>query len=86
MAFKGNSDDPRDSLSYKLRKVLLTMECRRVLCTDPYSRGPGGSSPWKPRCAEADVFFLGACHDEYQNLQHRQAGDRRFRLLREYRG
>src|SRR5947209_10755590 len=35
MAFKPNSDDPRDSLSYKLRKVLL-LECQRVLCTDPY--------------------------------------------------
>ena len=35
MAFKPNSDDPRSSLSYKLRKVLL-LECKRVLCTDPY--------------------------------------------------
>ena len=39
MAFKGNSDDPRDSLAYKLRKV-LTLECRRVLCTDPYIEDP----------------------------------------------
>ena len=39
MAFKPNSDDPRDSLSYKLRKVLL-LECRRVLCTDPYVPDP----------------------------------------------
>ena len=35
MAFKPNSDDPRSSLSYKLRKVLL-VECKSVLCTDPY--------------------------------------------------
>src|SRR5207302_3032991 len=33
MAFKPNSDVPRSSLSYKLRKVLL-LECRKVLCTD----------------------------------------------------
>src|SRR5207249_869580 len=31
MAFKGECDDPRDSLSYKLRK-LLTLESRRVRC------------------------------------------------------
>jgi UDP-N-acetyl-D-mannosaminuronic acid dehydrogenase len=35
MAFKGESDDPRESLSYKLRKV-LEYEAGAVLCTDPY--------------------------------------------------
>lgn len=35
MAMKVNNDDPRDSLSYKLRKVLM-MECKEVMCTDPY--------------------------------------------------
>ena len=35
MAFKAESDDNRDSLSYKLRR-LLTLEARKVLCTDPF--------------------------------------------------
>ena len=35
MAFKGGSDDPRDSLAYKLRKI-LTLKARETLCTDPY--------------------------------------------------
>src|SRR5207248_1735833 len=35
MAFKGESDDPRASLSYKLRK-LAAFKGARVLCTDPY--------------------------------------------------
>ena len=35
MAFKAESDDPRASLSYKLRK-LLAWAGARVLCTDPY--------------------------------------------------
>ncbi len=35
MAFKAESDDPRASLSYKLRK-LLTWAGAEVLCTDPY--------------------------------------------------
>ena len=39
MAFKAESDDRRDSLSYKLRK-LLALECKQVLCTDPYVRDP----------------------------------------------
>ena len=35
MGFKAESDDKRDSLSYKLKK-LLEVEALEVLCTDPY--------------------------------------------------
>src|SRR5256714_5319913 len=35
MAFKGDSDDPRASLSYKVRK-LAAFKGARVLCTDPF--------------------------------------------------
>src|SRR5260370_4211403 len=35
LAFKGESDDPRASLSYKLRK-LAAFKGARVICTDPY--------------------------------------------------
>ena len=35
MAFKGESDDIRSSLSYKLKR-LLRFKADRVLCTDPY--------------------------------------------------
>lgn len=66
MAFKGNCDDPRSSLSYKLRKV-LTLECRRVLCTDPYIEEPDFVS-LETALAEADVIFVGACHDAYRKL------------------
>lgn len=66
MAFKGNSDDSRDSLAYKLRK-LLTLECRRVLCTDPFIRDSSFVT-LKTALEEADVIFLGACHDEYRDL------------------
>ena len=38
MAFKANSDDPRSSLSYKLKRI-LTGQAARVLCTDPYVTG-----------------------------------------------
>lgn len=66
MAFKGNSDDERASLAYKLRKV-LTLECRRVLCTDPYINDPD-FVPLERALREADIVFLGACHDQYRDL------------------
>jgi UDP-N-acetyl-D-mannosaminuronic acid dehydrogenase len=70
MAFKGNCDDPRDSLSYKLRKI-LTLECREVVCTDPYIDDPS-FVPVAVALAKADVVFLGACHNEYKSLRFRQ--------------
>ena len=66
MAFKGNSDDERSSLAYKLRKV-LTLECRRVLCTDPYIADPA-FVPLETALKEADLVFIGACHDAYRDL------------------
>jgi UDP-N-acetyl-D-mannosaminuronic acid dehydrogenase len=66
MAFKGNSDDSRNSLAYKLRK-LLTLECRRVLCTDPYIDDDSFVS-LETSLEQGDIFFLCACHNEYRDL------------------
>lgn len=70
MAFKGNCDDPRSSLAYKLRKV-LGVECRHVICTDPYIRDPS-FLPLDEVLETADVLVLGACHDEYKQLRPKQ--------------
>jgi UDP-N-acetyl-D-mannosaminuronic acid dehydrogenase len=67
MAFKGDCDDPRASLAYKLRK-LLTLECARVLCTDPYIEDPSFVS-LETALREADIVFIGACHREYRDLR-----------------
>lgn len=67
MAFKGDCDDPRSSLSYKLRKV-LTLECQSVLCTDPYIQDPSFVS-LEECVAKSDFLILGACHSEYKNLK-----------------
>src|SRR3954462_14958235 len=67
MAFKGESDDPRDSLSYKLRK-LLTLESRRVLCHDPYVDDPA-IVPLDQVLAEADVLFIATPHKAYRGLE-----------------
>lgn len=72
MAFKPNSDDPRSSLSYKLRKVLL-LECRKVLCTDPFVPDPDGElTPLQDVLDQADLLIVGTPHDCYKELAFRQ--------------
>ena len=66
MAFKAESDDPRESLSFKLRK-LLSIECDRVLCTDPYCKDASFVS-LEQTIAESDVLFLATPHKVYRNL------------------
>jgi UDP-N-acetyl-D-mannosaminuronic acid dehydrogenase len=66
MAFKADSDDPRDSLSYKLKK-LLALEARAVLCTDPHVPDPT-LVPLERVLAEADVLFVAAPHARYREL------------------
>lgn len=66
MAFKGDSDDVRDSLSYKLRK-LLEVEAREVLCTDPYVQDDS-LVPLERALAGADIIILGAPHSVYRPL------------------
>jgi UDP-N-acetyl-D-mannosaminuronic acid dehydrogenase len=67
MAFKGQCDDPRSSLAYKLRKI-LTIQCRRVLCTDPYISDPE-FVPLERALEESDVLILGACHEVYRRAK-----------------
>jgi len=70
MAFKPDSDDPRSSLSYKLRKVLL-LECKRVLCTDPYVPDPD-LTPLAEVLDRADLLLVGTPHSCYRDLKCRQ--------------
>jgi UDP-N-acetyl-D-mannosaminuronic acid dehydrogenase len=67
MAFKAESDDQRDSLSYKLKK-LLQVEAREVYCTDPYVPDPSLVSLEKA-IARADIVVLGAPHSVYRDLE-----------------
>lgn len=70
MAFKPNNDDPRSSLSYKLRKVLL-LECKKVLCTDPYVPDPD-LVPLSEVLEKADLLIVGTPHDVYKAQTYRQ--------------
>ena len=67
MAFKAESDDPRASLSYKLRK-LLSWAGARVLATDPYVQDDRLVSL---DCVvrESDILILGAPHKPYRSLE-----------------
>jgi UDP-N-acetyl-D-mannosaminuronic acid dehydrogenase len=70
MAFKGDSDDRRDSLSYKLKKA-LEVDAEAVLCTDVYIR-EAGFDDLKTVLKKSDIIILGAPHKEYQKLKFRQ--------------
>ena len=66
MAFKGGSDDKRNSLSYKLKKI-LQFECKDVLCTDPYIK-ESYFLALEEVIDKSDVLILATPHEEYKNL------------------
>jgi UDP-N-acetyl-D-mannosaminuronic acid dehydrogenase len=67
MAFKGDSDDPRASLSYKVRK-LAAFKGARVLCTDPYV-ADGTFVTLDEVLKNSDVLVIGAPHRDYRTLE-----------------
>lgn len=66
MAFKAESDDARESLSYKLRKLLM-VEAKEVLCTDPYVKDDK-LVPLDQAIDRAGIVILGAPHAIYRDL------------------
>jgi UDP-N-acetyl-D-mannosaminuronic acid dehydrogenase len=67
MAFKGDSDDPRESLSYKLRKV-LEYEAGAVLCSDPHVADPS-LRPLDDVLEHSELLFIGAPHRAYRDIK-----------------
>lgn len=66
MAFKGNTDDTRNSLAYKLKKI-LEFKSKNVLLADPYvvdSRLVSQEELLK----KSDLIIIGAPHDQYKTL------------------
>jgi UDP-N-acetyl-D-mannosaminuronic acid dehydrogenase len=68
MAFKGESDDVRSSLSYKVKRI-LSYKARRVLCADPYVRGDDDLVDQDTVVAESDLILIGAPHRRYAELR-----------------
>jgi len=70
MAFKGESDDTRSSLSYKLKR-LLRFRAARVLCTDPYVADDPDLRPLQEVLSASDLLVIGAPHRAYASLDVR---------------
>jgi UDP-N-acetyl-D-mannosaminuronic acid dehydrogenase len=68
MAFKGESDDTRSSLSYKLRRI-LRFRAANVLCADPYVRTDEKLASEEELLERSDVVIIGAPHRRYRTLQ-----------------
>lgn len=68
MAFKGESDDIRSSLSYKLKR-LLKLKAAKVLCTDPYVTVDDDLTPLPVVLEQADLLVIGAPHKRYAEIE-----------------
>ena len=67
MAFKGESDDVRSSLSYKLKRI-LRFKANDVLCTDPYVTTDPELVSLETVLERCDLLVVGAPHKAYRQL------------------
>ena len=68
MAFKGESDDIRSSLSYKLKKVLMGM-AKEVITSDPYVMSDVELVPLVDAINRANLIIIATPHKVYSNLE-----------------
>jgi UDP-N-acetyl-D-mannosaminuronic acid dehydrogenase len=71
MAFKADSDDPRSSLSYKVKKLLM-FRAKAVLTTDPYITSDPTLLPLDEVISGSDILVLCTPHRDYQDLDLRR--------------
>jgi UDP-N-acetyl-D-mannosaminuronic acid dehydrogenase len=69
MAFKAESDDNRESLSYKLKKI-SEMEAKDVFCSDVYIKDPQFVNE-KELLKKSDIIIIGAPHKRYRDLNYK---------------
>ncbi len=67
MAYKSESDDPRNSLAYKLKDI-LEIEAKRVMCTDEYISDPSFFI-LDDVLNTADIIIIGAPHKKYGSIK-----------------
>ena len=67
MAFKADSDDIRDSLSYKLKKK-LEIDAKKVLTTDPYVKIDQNLMPLNEVINKSNLLILCAPHKSYKKI------------------
>jgi UDP-N-acetyl-D-mannosaminuronic acid dehydrogenase len=67
MAFKGESDDIRSSLSYKLKRI-LEFKADNVLTADPYVTVDPRLLPQDDVIARSDLLVIATPHPQYRSL------------------
>jgi len=67
MAFKGDVDDKRETLSYKLKKI-LNFEAKKVLCSDIYIKEAGFVSS-QELIKNPDIIIIATPHKEYYKIK-----------------
>ncbi|HLX87656.1 MAG TPA: nucleotide sugar dehydrogenase [Acidimicrobiales bacterium] len=71
MAFKGESDDTRSSLAYKLKRI-LRVKAAGVMATDPYVTSDQDLWSLDDVLARSDLIVIGAPHRVYADIDIRQ--------------
>ena len=66
-AFKGESDDIRSSLSYKLKKI-LEFKTKSVVMSDPFVTVDANLVSLDQTISDSDILIIGAPHKIYKNL------------------
>ena len=67
-AFKGESDDIRSSLSYKLKRI-LQFKARKVFMSDPYVSVDSNLISLDELIEKSDILVIAAPHNAYKNLE-----------------
>ena len=67
MAFKGESDDPRSSLSYKLKRILI-FKAKKVMTADPYVKEDSDLFSQEDVVEQSDILIIGSPHHIYKDL------------------
>jgi UDP-N-acetyl-D-mannosaminuronic acid dehydrogenase len=66
-AFKGESDDIRSSLSYKLKKI-LEFKAKKVFMTDPYVTVDEDLISLENTIRDSDILILASPHNVYRQI------------------
>jgi len=67
MAFKGESDDNRSSLAYKLKRI-LKFKSAGVLSADPYVKNDLDLVSEERVITESDLLIISAPHLRYKDI------------------
>ena len=68
MSFKAESDDTRNSLSYKLKKILV-LYSKKVLTTDPYVKNDPDLKSFEFVNKNSDILIIATPHKFYSKIK-----------------